>query len=199
MSETEGYWRKVWVLFWTFFKISALTVGGGYAMIPIIEEEFVHKKKWIDEEDIVDVLAIGQSVPGVIAANVAVFIGYRMAGFVGGLAGVIGVILPSYVVIVVIAACMSNFSDNPWLNHAFAGVRSGVCALILLSVVSMGRKILKGGFEWFMVIAAFIGIIFCKFNPIWVVAASGVLGLGWYYFFLRRSFRQCANIDGVSQ
>ncbi len=177
--------NRVLVLFWTFFKISALTVGGGFAMIPIIEEEFVRRKKWITAEDIADVIAIVQSVPGVIAANAAVFIGYRMAGFVGALAGVIGVVTPAFVVIVTVAACMTQWGGHPWLDHAFIGVRSGVCALIALSVYSMGKKIIKGRFEWGLVVSAFVSLVLFRVNPVWVIAAAALLGLAGCWWGIR--------------
>ena len=193
MAAPDNYWARLRSLFWIFFKISALTVGGGFAMIPIVEEGFVHRRKWISEEDIADVLAVGQSVPGVIAANTAVFIGYRMAGFGGAMAGVIGVVVPPYVVIVIIAAFMTRFSSYPMLEHAFAWVRAAVCAMIALSVIGMGKKILKGRFEWFIMAAAFIGLVLFRLNPVWVIVASAILGMGWYYRQLRGSLKRAAG------
>ncbi|MDD3119451.1 MAG: chromate transporter [Victivallales bacterium] len=199
MTEKDDYWFRVRTLFWTFFRISALTVGGGFAMIPIIEEEFVRRKKWISEEDIADVLAVGQSVPGVIAANTAVFIGYRMAGFGGALAGVFGVVVPPYVVIVLVAAFMTRLSGYPVLEHAFIGVRAGVCALIVLTVAGMGKKILKGRCEWVIATVAFIALVFFRLNPIWVIVGSAVFGLVWYYLGLRGSLAQAAGDEAGEQ
>ena len=144
MDKPESRGQKLWILFATFFKISTLTVGGGLAMLPIMEEEFVRTRKWVAEEDIVDVLALIQSVPGVIAVNAAVFVGYRVAGFLGALAAAFGVIIPAFTVIVLIATFMVRAGDIVWLGKCFLAIRAGVCALILLAAWAWRIKSSRG-------------------------------------------------------
>jgi chromate transporter len=181
IENKDSYWNKLWTLFITFLKIAAVTVGGGVAMLPMMEEEFVRKKKWIDSEDIVDVFAIVQSVPGIIAVNTAVYVGYRVAGLAGAIAAALGVVTPSYIVIVIIAAFMIQAGSLGWVNSAFTGIRAGVCALILVAVIGLGRKVLKSKFEWIIAGAAFIGIYMLGINVIWLILGAGVVGYMRYF------------------
>jgi len=169
--------RRLWALFLSFFKISALTVGGGYAMIPVMEEEFVNRRKWIDEKAISEVLALAQTAPGVIAINVAVYIGNRVAGLAGAVCAAFGVILPSLVVIIVIAAYIPTIQDRRVAAQALAGVRAGVCALILLSTVRMSRALLTGPLAWGLAVCAFAAMLVFRVNPVWVILGGGVAGL----------------------
>ncbi|MEG1580688.1 MAG: chromate transporter [Bacteroidaceae bacterium] len=125
--------------FRTFFKIGLFTVGGGYAMIPLIEEEVVNSKKWITKEDFVDLLAITQSVPGAFALNMSVSIGYRLRGVRGGIVSALGTVLPSFLIILAIALCFSNFTDNPTVIAIFKGIRPAVVALIVAPCIRLGR------------------------------------------------------------
>lgn len=127
-------------LFLTFAKVGVCTFGGGYAMLPILQRELVEKKGWVTEDELADYYAVGQCTPGVIAVNTATFVGSSRAGVSGGIVASLGLVFPSVVIILVIAAFLQNFMDIPWVNHAFNGVRAGVVALILSSVI----KLLKG-------------------------------------------------------
>ena len=180
--------NKLWTLFITFFKMALFTIGGGYAMLPVMEDEFVKKKKWIKAEDIVDVMAIVQSVPGIIAVNASVFVGYRVAGVLGAFAASIGVVAPSFIIIVIIAAFLKTIGGENLLESAFIGVRSGVCALILLAALNLGKKVIKGKFAWIMAVAAFLGIIIFKINIVFMIVAGGIIGIIWYSFNFRKMF-----------
>ena len=177
---------KIWSLFSTFFKIALFTVGGGYAMLPVMEQQFVEKKKWIHHEDIVDVMALVQSVPGVIAVNAAVFVGNRVAGIFGALAAAFGVILPSFIIIVLIAMFMDNVQNIPFVKEAFLGVRAGVCAMILLSALNFWQKIVRGRFEIIIAVAAFLAMFIFRINVIYIICGAGMLGLLRYYLNLSR-------------
>ena len=126
-----------WELFITFFKIGAFTFGGGYAMIPIIQEETVTKKKWISDEDILDVVAIAESTPGPISLNTSTFVGYRTAGVFGAFCATLGVVLPSFGIIVGLSFVLRQFEDIEIVKYAFWGIRAGVLALIIKGLVSM--------------------------------------------------------------
>ena len=130
-------------LFLTFAKVGAMTFGGGYAMLPILQREVVEKKGWATDEELTDYFAIGQCTPGVIAVNTATFIGHKYKGKLGGIVATLGVVFPSIVIIIAIAAFISNFADIPWVQHALAGVNACVVALIASSVVKLGKTTLK--------------------------------------------------------
>ena len=127
-------------LFLTFAKVGVCTFGGGYAMLPILQREVVENKKWATEEDLADCYAVGQCTPGVIAVNTATFVGTNQGGTLGAVIASLGVVFPSIVIILVIAAFLQNFMHIQWVQHAFNGIRAGVVALILSSVI----KLLKG-------------------------------------------------------
>lgn len=130
-------------LFSTFAKIGVCTFGGGYAMLPILQREVVEKKNWATEEELTDYFAIGQCTPGVIAVNTATFIGQKYAGNLGGTIATLGVVFPSLVIIILIAAFLTNFAEIPVIQHALAGINAAVVALIAVSVIKLGKSTLK--------------------------------------------------------
>ncbi len=130
-------------LFLTFSKIGVCTFGGGYAMLPIMQRELVENKGWATEDELADYYAVGQCTPGVIAVNTATFVGSGQAGVAGGVVATLGVVFPSACIILVIAAFLRNFMDIPWVVHAFNGVRAGVVALILSSVIKLYKGAVK--------------------------------------------------------
>ena len=129
--------KELFDLFITFAKMGAITIGGGYAMLPIIQKEVVEKKKWATNDEVVDYYAVGQCTPGVIAVNTATFIGYKLRGITGGIAATLGVVFPSLVIIMVIAAVLNNFADFEIVKHAFGGIRVAVVALIISSIINL--------------------------------------------------------------
>ena len=168
--------RELWELYRTFFTIGALTFGGGYAMLPMLERELVEKHGWVTQEEILNYFAIGQCTPGVIAVNTATFVGFKRKRVVGGVTATLGVISPSIVIITVIAALLSNFMEIVWVQHAFAGIRVAVCALILSSVVKLFKSNVKRWWHWPLALGAFLAVSF-GLSPVWVVAVTAVLGL----------------------
>ena len=134
-----------WQLFNTFFRIGAFTIGGGYAMIPLIQKEVVNRYKWLTEEDFIDMLALTQSSPGVIAINVSIFIGYKLKGFKGSLLASFGAILPSFLIILTIALLFVKFDDNVAIERIFKGIRPAVVALIVVPIWNMAKS---AGLTW---------------------------------------------------
>lgn len=130
-------------LFLTFAKIGVMTFGGGYAMLPILQREIVEKKGWATEDQLADYYAVGQCTPGVIAVNTATFVGSSQGGIVGGVIATLGVVFPSLVIIMAIAAFLSGFMHLEFITHAFNGVRAGVVALILVSVIKLFKGAVK--------------------------------------------------------
>ena len=126
--------------FGIFFKIGAFTIGGGYAMVPLIENEIVTKRNWISKDDFVDLLAISQSAPGILAVNISIFIGYKLRGIRGSLVTALGTVLPSFIIILAIAMFFHNFKDNPIVERIFKGIRPAVVALIAAPTFSMAKS-----------------------------------------------------------
>ena len=164
-------------LFITFAKVGALTFGGGYTMIPILEREVVQNKGWVSSEDLMDYYAVGQCTPGVIAVNTGIFIGYKIAGIPGGIAAALGVITPSVVIITVIASLLSNFADIPAVKSAFTAVRACVCVLIFNAVLKLWKSAVRDLPALILVIIVLVGSLFFDVSPIVFVIACAVCGL----------------------
>jgi chromate transporter len=164
-------------LFYSFFKIGAFTLGGGYVMIPLIEKEVVERRKWIRQDEFTDMLTLAQSAPGPIAINTAVFVGYKTKGFKGLIAAVSGVVIPSFTAILLIALFFTDIKDNTVVGRIFYGIRPGVVALIIVPVVNMLKK---GGFRLGIVaiaLASALAVWGLSISPVWVIAIAGVVGI----------------------
>jgi len=168
--------KKLWTLFSTFFKIGGFTFGGGYAMIPLIQREVVEKHGWT-EDDILEILAIAESTPGPIAINSATFIGSRVAGFWGSVCATLGVVLPSYIVITLIAFVLRNFLEVDAVRYAFFGIRAGVLALILKSLWTMAKKCPKRVLAYAIAAAAFLISALFDINVLFIIIGASVIGI----------------------
>ncbi len=164
-------------MFSTFFKIGSFTIGGGYAMIPLIQKEVVENKKWMDEREFIDMLALAQSAPGVIAINTAIFIGYKMKGVKGSLVTTLGSALPSFLMILLIAMVFTNFKDNPAVERVFKGIRPAVVALIAAPLWKMSKSARITWKTAFIPVGAALLIWGAGISPIYVVAIAIVGGL----------------------
>ncbi len=152
-------------------------------MLPAIRAEFVEKRKWLTDEEMVDTVATMQSMPGIIACNMGVLLGYRMAGIPGALASVLGSILPPFIAIVALAEIVSRLREYPAVSHLFLGVRAAVCALILWAVIGLGKQILlknpeaqARAFSWGIATASFLALAFFGVNAVYVLLACALLG-----------------------
>ena len=164
-------------LVWSFFKVGILTFGGGYAMLPMLQREIVERRGWATEEELLDYYAIGQCTPGVIAVNTATFIGTKKKGVLGGLLATFGVILPSLLIITVIAALLTNFAEVPAVKHAFAGIRVAVVVLVGFSVRKLLKSGVKDGFGWCLFLLVFLVSAIWGLSPVIVVVVSAAAGL----------------------
>lgn len=165
-----------WTSFKTFFKIGAFTLGGGYAMIPIIQSEVVDKHKWIDKEEFLDLIAIAQSCPGVFAINISTFIGYKMRKEKGAICSALGTALPSFMIILLIAMCFHRFIDIPWIAAMFNGIRPAVVALIAVPTFNLAKSAnITLANCWIPILSALL-IWAMHVNPIFVIIAAGVGG-----------------------
>ncbi len=169
---------RIKVLFLVFFRISLVAVGGGVVMLPLVQNEFVEKRRWMNEDEMVDCLAIVQSLPGLIGVNLSMMTGWKIAGLAGALAGTLGMIVPPFLIILFIAMLFVNMGESALIEQAFLGIRSAVCALILLSAVTMGKKLLKNHFSVSICVCAFLVLIlFPTLNAAWVILAGAIAGL----------------------
>ena len=164
-------------LFLTFLKIGGFTFGGGYAMIPIIQREIVEKKKWITDDDILEIIAIAESTPGPIAINSATFVGYRVGGYLGAMLATLGVVLPPFCIIFAISFVLRQFSELKAVKYAFWGIRAGVLALICKALWSMYKKVNKGLVPYIIMALAFIAVAVLDINVLYVIIGCAVVGL----------------------
>ena len=173
MSEQR---LSLWTLFWVVLRIGAFTFGGGYAMIPLMQREYVEKRHWVEENDIVDIFAVAQSLPGVIAVNSSILIGYRIAKLPGALVAALGVTLPSLIVLAVISFFYQAFMANVWIARAFGGIRAGVVALMVQAVIKLGKPAIKDYWGWIFALVAFVLSVALQVNAILLIVGGGLVG-----------------------
>ena len=165
-----------WTAFKTFFRIGAFTIGGGYAMIPMIESEVVDKHKWLSKEEFLDLIAVAQSCPGVFAINMSIFIGYKLRKIKGAIAASIGTALPSFVIILLIAMFFARFKDHPVVESIFRGIRPAVVALIAVPTFNMARSAhITLSNCWIPIITALL-IYLLHVNPVFIILGAGLAG-----------------------
>lgn len=175
---------SLWSLFYSFFKIGAFTFGGGYAMIPLIQREVIERKRWLEEKEFIDLLTIAQSAPGPIALNTAVFVGYKLRGYIGSIAAILGVVVPSFAIILIVAIFFSGIRQNPYVDAAFKGMRPAVVALIVYPVL----KFAKGINRWLYIVIALaaIGVWWLELSPVWMLLCGAVAGIVWQLSVIER-------------
>ena len=172
---------SLWQIFGVFAKIGAFTIGGGYAMIPLIQRE-LQQRGWLSEEELPDIVALSQSAPGVMAVNISIFAGHRLRGVKGSLAATLGSILPSFLMILAIAMFFTAFRDNPWVERAFKGIRPVVIALIIVPMITMARKSCTTWWKWGLAVAALVLVAVLNVSPIYILLAVMVIGFSFTYF-----------------
>lgn len=175
--EGDAFVNEYLELIWSFFKIGIMTFGGGYAMLPIIQRELVEKKQWATEEEILNYYAIGQCTPGVIAVNTATFIGNKRKGALGGFLATFGVVLPSLIIISVIAAVLTNFAEITYVQHALAGIRVAVVVLVGFSVKKLIGSGVKKGLGWALFVLTFLCSALFGVSPVAVVVIAALVGV----------------------
>lgn len=164
-------------LFWIFFKIGAMTFGGGYAMLPFLEKELAVKRKWATNEELMNYFAIGQCTPGVIAVNTATFIGYKRKKIIGSIVATIGIITPSIIIILIVAMVLQNIAHLPAVQSAFAGIRVAVTVLIINAVIKLAKSAIIDIFSIVVFIISGVLSYFLGISPFFLIgaAAAGIL------------------------
>jgi chromate transporter len=173
-------------LFWVFFKIGSFTFGGGLAMLPLIQKEVVDNRKWVKEEEILDIFAVSQSMPGVIAVNTSIFIGKNTAGLGGAIAAALGVVLPAFFSIIIVLLLLSGLKDNVYVSKVFSGIKAASAALILLAAVKLGKSAIKGKSGYIIAIISFLMIVVFNISAAWAIVFGGVAGYASYFYNRRK-------------
>lgn len=164
-------------LFITFLKLGLFTIGGGMAMIPLLKDEMVNKKKWLTEEEMLDCLSISQGLPGVIAVNMATYIGYRQKGPIGSLIATIGVITPSFIAIILVIEALEQVSGSSYVKGAISGIKAVATALIILATYQVGRNALKSVLHYIMAIVTFVAVGVLSMNAVYAILAGCAIGI----------------------
>lgn len=173
-------------IFLTFFKVGSFTIGGGYAMLPIIQQEVVDKKKWLGEEEFLDSIAVTNSLPGPLAINCATFVGYKTAGLPGAVSAALGAVMPSFLIILIIATFFSSIKDNAIVQDIFAGIRPAVVALIAFALVKLVKSMGINFINISIGIAALALILLLDMHPIIAIIIFGSTG----FFLFRKEEKQ---------
>ncbi|SEP70077.1 chromate transporter [Treponema bryantii] len=172
----KSKFRELVELYLAFLKIGAFTFGGGLAMMPIMQRELIEKRGWITEEELIDYFAIGQSTPGIIAVNVATFVGYKKLGWFGGIIGTLGVVTPSWVIIMLLAGAISSIDKYPMAQKALHGINVAVAALLTSVIVKFSKKTIKSVWNAVFMLLAFGLIYFLKVQSVWIIVSALIIG-----------------------
>lgn len=161
-------------MFKTFFKIGAFAFGGGYGMIPIVQDEIVNKRKWIDEGEFLDAMAVAQGAPGAMAVNVSIYVGYKVKGVAGALCAVLGSVLPSFFIMIIIGKFFYQYRNNPIIDRAFLGIRPAIVGLILSAVYTLAKSARLGYRKLAVSVLSVLLIVFLDMSPIYLIMAGGL-------------------------
>ncbi|MFA9422438.1 MAG: chromate transporter [Sedimentibacter sp.] len=178
-------------LFYSTFSLSAFTIGGGYVIVPLMRKKFVEELKWIDEEEMLNLIAIAQSAPGPIAVNTSIMVGYRLAGVLGSLVTILGTVLPPLIIITVIAQFYEEFKSNRIVNALLLGMRAGVAAVIIDVIIKMVKDILKSKskISVMIMLVSFIAAVVFNVNAALIIILCGAFG-AFYYQILKKDRKQ---------
>ncbi|MBR2496182.1 MAG: chromate transporter [Clostridia bacterium] len=180
--QKESLGKRLLQLFLTFLKIGAFTFGGGYVMLAIIKDEICESKKWVEEDELLKVYAIAESTPGPVAINASTYVGYKVAGLLGAIIATLGVVLPAFTIIFLIASYLNNFMDLPIVQNAFLGIKIGVSVLILFAGIDMLKKMSKTAYNVISCIISFVAmavidLFSINFSSIYIILIFGVISL----------------------
>lgn len=178
----ENLFKKYFVLFITFFKIGLFTFGGGYAMIPLIQQEVTDKKKWMRAEEVADIIAISEATPGPLAINAATYVGYRVAGVFGTIFATIGLVIPSFVIIFIISLFLDQFMQIEIISHAFMGIKAAVALLVIMGSISLYKNMEKNVFTITLliitiVVSLVLGFLNSSISSVFFILGGALIGL----------------------
>jgi chromate transporter len=176
-GKFKGDYKKLWELFTIVLKMGAFTFGGGYAMFPLMQREYTEKRGWFETQDMLDILAVSQSLPGMISINASIMVGYKMFGVLGAIVAVIGLVLPSVIVLSILSFFYVQFRGNVYVTAALKGIRVAVIGLLVQAVVKLGKTGVKKAFGWVMACVAFLVALIFSVHPIIIILVSLFIGI----------------------
>ena len=168
--------KELFRLFAAFFKMGLFTFGGGLAMLPLIQRTVVEDYQWMTEEEMIDCIAVTQAMPGVIAINAATYVGNKRKGFAGALSATLGVILPSFIVIILAVLFLGAIGENRYVDGAFTGIKAASCGLILYSAYKLGKQTINGWLAGILALASFIPVAFFNLNAVFAILCGALIG-----------------------
>ena len=180
MNSDAGKFKRSLIIFWSFFKITAMVVGGGYAIIAAAQLEFVEKRKWLTDDDVLEMITITQTIPGILACNSAIYIGWRLAGLPGAVAGLLGAAMPSVIIIILIAAGMKSIEhllQTSFIQGMFKGVIGSIVGMVVVTALKMRPKAVKGIFGWCIAIGSFLAMTVFGVRPSYIIVAAIIAGI----------------------
>ena len=175
--DKKEFFKILINLFMSFFKIGLFTIGGGLAMIPMMEKELINKKRWINDEELLDYYAVSQSTPGIIAVNVATFVGYKQAGIIGGIFATLGIVAPSWIIITILAFFINSISDYPMVQKALKGINVAVASLLTSVIINFSKKTIKNFYNGLFMFLAFVLVFFFKVPSYWIIISAIIMGI----------------------
>ncbi len=187
--------KRLIEIFWVFFKIGLFTIGGGYAMLPIIQKEIVETKKWMSNEEFLDAISLTNSLPGPLAINAAAFVGYRVKKAKGSVAAALGAATPSIIIILFVATIFNNITQYEIVQNIFNGIRPAVVALIFYSIIKLAKSAkIKENLNWLIALAAMVAIVFLNVHPIVIIILAALYGI-----FIRNSVINAGEVGKVDE
>ena len=190
INVTIKNYLQLWGL---FFKIGAMTFGGGLAMLPILERELSEKRDWATKDQLLDYYAIGQSTPGIIAVNVATFIGFNRGGILGGIVATLGIVTPSIIIITFLASFISSYSDISWVKKILAGINVAVAAILTKAAWDFGKKTIKNIWGLLIFIASFVAVYFLKIDTVIIIGVSAIIGVIFHLISSKKALKNKAG------
>lgn len=169
--------KNLFNLYFSFAKIGTFTIGGGLAMMPMMQSELIEKRKWITDEELIDYYAVGQSTPGIVAVNVATFVGYKQMGIIGGIFATLGMITPSLVIIMILASLINSINDFPIIQKALKGINVAVAALLTSTIINFMKKTIKKFTNAIFMMISFLLVFVFKLPSFWIILFALLIGV----------------------
>ena len=169
--------KNLFNLYFSFAKIGTFTIGGGLAMMPMMQSELIEKRKWITDEELIDYYAVGQSTPGIVAVNVATFVGYKQMGIVGGIFATLGMVTPSLVIIMILAGIINSINDFPIIQKALKGINVAVAALLTSTIINFMKKTIKKFTNAIFMMISFLLVFVFKLPSFWIILFALLIGV----------------------
>ena len=196
--EKQSKLKRFLDLYFTFVKIGTFTIGGGLAMMPMMQKELIDKKHWMTEEDLIDYYAVGQSTPGMIAVNVSTFVGYNQLGILGGIVATLGMVSPSIIIITILAGLINSIDEYPMVQKALRGINVAVAALFTSVIVKFVKKTIKNPLHVLLMLISFTLVYFFKLQSFWIILTAILCGVVITFISIRKAAtKEVAHTDAA--